>query len=232
MLKQQLFTDGVNFMFNMARWSILLADWQVFAEGFAITIAISFVSLLGTLFISLIVGLIRCSQNRTAKSVCLAYINFFQNTPLLVQLLFMYNVLPRLNIMLSPFACGCLGLALYTGAFGASVVEAAVKAIPKGQTEAALSQGMSYLQALFLIVIPQAVKIAIPPMTNQCVNMIKNSATLTVVTAGELMYRADGWAAEYGCYTQSFFISAILYLILCLPLSKWSEYLEKKVVRA
>lgn len=218
-------------MFNIARWSLLFADWKVFAEGFGITIAISFVSLVFTLLISLVVGLVCCSQNKTCKAICHAYVNFFQNTPLLVQLLFMYNVLPRLNIVLSPFACGCIGLSLYTGAFGANVVEAAVKAIPKGQTEAALSQGMSYLQALFCIVLPQAVKIAIPPMTNQLVNMIKNSATLTVVTAGELMYRADGWAAEYGCYTQSFILSAVLYLILCLPLSKWSEYLEKKVVR-
>jgi len=218
-------------MFNLARWSLLFSDWQIFAQGFAVTIAISVVSLIFTLLISLVVGLVRCSQNRTAKAICLAYVNFFQNTPLIVQLLFMYNVLPRLNIVLSPFACGCIGLSLYTGAFGANVIEAAVKAIPKGQTEAALSQGMSYLQSLFCIVLPQAIKIAIPPMTNQLVNMIKNSATLTVVTAGELMYRADGWAAEYGCYTQSFIISALLYLILCLPLSKWSEYLEKKVVR-
>ncbi len=219
-------------MFNISRWILLFSDWRIFGEGFLITVLISFVSLVFTLLISLFVGLVRCSENRTAKAVCLAYVNFFQNTPLLVQLLFMYNVLPHLGIMLSPFACGCLGLSLYTGAFGASVVESAIKAIPRGQTEAALSQGMSYLQSLFFIVIPQAVKIALPPMTNQCVNMIKNSATLTVVTAGELMYRADGWASEYGCYTQSFIISALLYLILCLPLSKLSESLEKKAVKA
>lgn len=219
-------------MFNISRWILLFSDWRIFGEGFLITVLISFVSLVFTLLISLFVGLVRCSENRTAKAVCLAYVNFFQNTPLLVQLLFMYNVLPHLGIMLSPFACGCLGLSLYTGAFGASVVESAIKAIPRGQTEAALSQGMSYLQSLFFIVIPQAVKIALPPMTNQCVNMIKNSATLTVVTAGELMYRADGWASEYGCYTQSFIISALLYLILCLPLSKLSESLEKKEVKA
>lgn len=219
-------------MFNISRWILLFSDWRIFGEGFLITVLISFVSLVFTLLISLFVGLVRCSENRTSKAICLAYVNFFQNTPLLVQLLFMYNVLPHLGIMLSPFACGCLGLSLYTGAFGASVVESAIKAIPRGQTEAALSQGMSYLQALFFIVIPQAVKIALPPMTNQCVNMIKNSATLTVVTAGELMYRADGWASEYGCYTQSFIISALLYLILCLPLSKLSESLEKKAVKA
>ncbi len=219
-------------MFNISRWILLFSDWRIFGEGFLITVLISFVSLVFTLLISLFVGLVRCSENRTAKAICLAYVNFFQNTPLLVQLLFMYNVLPHLGIMLSPFACGCLGLSLYTGAFGASVVESAIKAIPRGQTEAALSQGMSYLQSLFFIVIPQAVKIALPPMTNQCVNMIKNSATLTVVTAGELMYRADGWASEYGCYTQSFVISALLYLILCLPLSKLSESLEKKAVKA
>ncbi|MGN0728879.1 amino acid ABC transporter permease [Treponema sp.] len=215
-------------MFNAGRWALLFTDWQVFAGGFLITILVSAVSLAGTLLISLVVGLVRCSQNRTAKAICLGYVNFFQNTPLLVQLLFMYNVLPRIGIMMSPFLCGCLGLSLYTGAFGASVVESAVKAVPKGQTEAALSQGMSYMQSLFCIVIPQAIKIALPPMTNQCVNMIKNSSTLTVVTAGELMYRSDGWAAEYGCYTQAFIVSAVLYLILCLPLSKAAEALEKK----
>ncbi|WP_191014934.1 amino acid ABC transporter permease [Treponema zioleckii] len=218
-------------MFDIDRWLLLFSDWRVFAGGFLITIAISLVSLVLTLLISLFVGIVRCTQNTTAKNIALAYINFFQNTPLIVQLLFMYNVLPRIGIMLSPFLCGCIGLSLYTGAFGASVFESAIKAIPKGQNEAALSQGMSYIQSLFYIILPQAVKIAIPPMTNQCVNMIKNSATLTVVTAGELMYCADGWAADYGCYTQSFIISALLYLILCLPLSKWSEALEKKLVR-
>lgn len=219
-------------MFDVNRWILLFSDWKVFGQGFLITLLISVVSLILTLAISLAVGLVRCTEHKVAKGICLAYVNFFQNTPLLVQLLFMYNVLPYAKIMLSPFACGCLGLSLYTGAFGASVVESAIKAVPKGQTEAAMSQGMSYLQTLFFIVIPQAVKIAIPPMTNQCVNMIKNSATLTVVTAGELMYRADSWASEYGCYTQSFIISALLYLALCLPLSKFSEHLEKKVAKA
>ncbi len=219
------------FMFDFNRWALLFSDWRVFAQGFSITVLISAVSLFFTILISFLVGIIRCSQNRKIKGVCLAYINFFQNTPLMVQLLFMYNVLPRIGITLSPFACGCLGLSLYTGAFGASVIESSIKAIPKGQTEAALSQGMSYVQSLFFIIIPQTIRIAIPPMTNQCVNMIKNSATLTVVTAGELMYRADGWASDYGCYTQAFIISAFLYLILCLPLSKWAEHLEKKAAR-
>ena len=218
-------------MFNFSRWALLFSDWKIFAQGFGITVAISAVSLFFTLLISFVVGIARCTQSGKVKGVCNAYVSFFQNTPLLVQLLFMYNVLPRLGIVLSPFACGCLGLSLYTGAFGASVIEASIKAIPRGQTEAALSQGMSYFQSLFCIVIPQAIRIAIPPMTNQCVNMIKNSATLTVVTAGELMYRADGWASEYGCYTQSFILSAVLYLILCLPLSKVAENLEKKAAR-
>lgn len=218
-------------MFNLAKWQLLFSDWKIFGQGFLITVEIVVLSLLFTFLISLVVGLIRCSQNRTAKAICLSYINFFQNTPLLVQLLFMYNVLPRIGIILSPFACGCLGLSLYTGAFGASIIEAAVKAIPKGQTEAALSQGMSYYQSLFYIILPQAVKVAIPPMTNQCVNMIKNSATLTVVTAGELMYCSDGWAADYGCYQQAFLVTGVLYLLLCLPLSKLSGYLEKKFVR-
>ncbi|HAH62802.1 MAG TPA: polar amino acid ABC transporter permease, partial [Treponema sp.] len=177
-------------MFELSRWQELFRSWSVFAEGFGVTISVSILSLFFMLLISLAVGLMRCSGNRALQACLLAYINFFQNTPLVIQILFMYNVLPRVGVMLSPFMCGLLGLSLYTGAFGASVVEAAIKAVPKGQKEAAYSQGMNYAQTMFIIVLPQALRIALPPLANQSVNMIKNSSVLALVAGGDLMYRA------------------------------------------
>jgi putative glutamine transport system permease protein len=160
--------------------------------------------------------------------ICMGYMTFFQNTPLVVQIFFLYNVLPRLHILLSPFACGCLGLALYTGAFGAAVIESAIKAVPAGQLEASYSQGMTYLQSMRYIILPQAAKIALPPMTNQAVNLIKNSSTLAMIAGGDLMYRANSWASSNQYYVPSFIVTGLLYLALCLPLSKFAQNLEKK----
>ncbi len=215
-------------MFALYRWEEMFQSWNVFAEGFAVTVAVSFISLILMLILSLLVGLIRCTHNCIARGLSLAYINFFQNTPLVIQILFMYNVLPRAGVMLSPFACGVIGLSLYTGSFGASIIESAVNAVPAGQKEAAYSQGMSYTQAMFHIVLPQALRTALPLLTNQAVNMIKNSSTLALIAGGDLMYRADSWASDTLYYPQSFIFTGLLYLALCLPLSKWSEHLEKK----
>ncbi|MDR3244228.1 MAG: amino acid ABC transporter permease, partial [Elusimicrobiota bacterium] len=205
-------------MFAFFKWKALLASWDIFLAGFATTIAISLISLFATLAISLLVGIVRCSGRKRLSKIAGYYISFFQNTPLVVQILFLYNVLPHLGIVFSSFICGCIGLSLYTGAFGATVIEAAILAVSKGQFEAAYSQGMTFIQALTHIILPQAAKIAIPPMTNQTVNMIKNSSVLAMIAGGDLMYRADSWAGENLFYGPSFIITGLLYLSLCLPL--------------
>lgn len=215
-------------MFAVYMWLELLASWKEFATGFGVTVLVSFISLIGMVILSVILGLARCTRNKIAQNILLFCINFFQNTPLVVQLFFMYNVLPQIGLMLSPFACGCVGLTLYTGSFGASIVEAAIKAVPKGQSEAAFSQGFGYFRTMFYIIIPQALKIALPPLTNQAVNLIKNSSVLEMIAGGDLMYHADSWASDTQYYGPSFVVTGALYLVLCLPLSKWAESLQKK----
>ncbi len=218
-------------MFALFKWVELFSSWKEFAAGFLVTVEVSLIALAGTLLLSIIIGTVRCTKNKPVAMTLLGIINFFQNTPLLVQLFFMYNVLPRIGLMLSPFVCGCIGLSLYTGAFGASIVEAAIKAVPVGQKEAALSQGMGTFTTLIYIIFPQAIKTALPPLTNQAVNLIKNSSLLEMIAGGDLMYHADSWASDTQYYGPSFIVTGILYLILCLPLSKWAEHLEKKVVK-
>jgi putative glutamine transport system permease protein len=215
-------------MFALFKWVELFTSWEDFAAGFGVTVLVSFIALIATLAISVVLGLARCSGNRIVKAFLLGFINFFQNTPLVVQLFFMYNVLPRFGLMLSPFACGCLGLSLYTGSFGASIVESAINAVPAGQKEAAYSQGMNYMTTMVYIILPQAVKIALPPLTNQAVNLIKNSSVLEMIAGGDLMYHADSWASDTQYYGPSFIVTGALYLALCLPLSKFAEHLQKK----
>ncbi|HPS81032.1 MAG TPA: amino acid ABC transporter permease [Candidatus Limiplasma sp.] len=164
-------------------------------------------------------------------SLCKGYMSFFQNTPLVIQIFIYYNVLPKLGVRLGVVAIGIMGLALYTGAYAADIVRSAIKAVPTGQMEAASSQGFNYLQSMFHIILPQAIKIGLPPMTNQAVNLIKNSSVLAVIAGGELMYCADSWSGSNLIYGPTFVMTGVLYLSICLPISLLARYLEKRSVR-
>jgi putative glutamine transport system permease protein len=217
--------------FSLQNWQIWFSDWAFFAEGFLRTIYISLLGLLFTLVIGLVVGILLCGTNKLVLALCKGYMSFFQNTPLVIQIFIFYNVLPKLGVRLDVVTIGVMGLALYTGAYAADIVRSAIKAVPTGQMEAASSQGFGYLQAMYHIVLPQAVKIGLPPMTNQAVNLIKNSSVLAVIAGGELMYCADSWSGSNLIYGPTFVMTGILYLSICLPISLLARWLEKRSVR-
>ncbi len=217
--------------FSLYNWQTWFSDWTYFAEGFLRTVYISLLGLVFTLIIGVVVGVLLCGKNRLVLSICKGYMSFFQNTPLVIQVFIYYNVLPKVGIRLGVVAIGVLGLALYTGAYAADIVRSAIKAVPTGQMEAASSQGFSYVQSMVHIVLPQAIKIGLPPMTNQAVNLIKNSSVLAVIAGGELMYRADSWSGDNLIYGPTFVMTGVLYLIICLPISLLARWLERRSVR-
>jgi putative glutamine transport system permease protein len=217
--------------FSIHNWQTWFQDWTFFAEGFLRTLYISALGLLFTLVIGVIVGVLLCGKNRLVLALCRGYLSFFQNTPLVIQIFIYYNVLPKVGILLDVVSIGVLGLALYTGAYAADIVHSAIKAVPTGQMEAASSQGFTYLQSMVHIILPQAVKIGLPPMTNQAVNLIKNSSVLAVIAGGELMYRADSWSGSNLIYGPTFVMTGVLYLLICLPISLFARWLEKRSVR-
>lgn len=217
--------------FSQQNWQTWFSDWTFFADGFLRTIYISLLALMFTLIIGVIAGILLCGNNRIILSFLKGYMSFFQNTPLVIQIFIYYNVLPKIGVLLSVETIGVLGLALYTGAYAADIVHSAIKAVPTGQMEAASSQGFSYLQAMFFVILPQAIKIGLPPMTNQAVNLIKNSSVLAVIAGGELMYRADVWSGSNLIYGPTFVMTGVLYLVICLPISLLARWLEKRSVR-
>ncbi len=217
--------------FSQQNWQTWFSDWTFFADGFLRTIYISLLALMLTLIIGVIAGILLCGNNRIILSFLKGYMSFFQNTPLVIQIFIYYNVLPKIGVLLSVETIGVLGLALYTGAYAADIVHSAIKAVPTGQMEAASSQGFSYLQAMFFVILPQAIKIGLPPMTNQAVNLIKNSSVLAVIAGGELMYRADVWSGSNLIYGPTFVMTGVLYLVICLPISLLARWLEKRSVR-
>ncbi len=214
--------------FSAANWQRLFTDWHLFAQGFLRTLLISGLGLLFTLVIGIALGLMLCSKAKPLHAVIRGYMSLFQNTPLVMQVFIFYNVLPRIGIRWDTVSIGVIGLALYTGAYATDIVASAIRAVPLGQMEAASSQGFGFLGSMFRVVLPQAIKIGLPPMTNQAVNLIKNSSVMAVIAGGELMYVANSWGYDKIIYGPTFVVTGLLYLVICLPISLLARKLEKR----
>ncbi|MDU2064513.1 MAG: amino acid ABC transporter permease [Sporomusaceae bacterium] len=215
--------------FAAFKWAAVLRDWPIFAEGFAMTIVLSLLALLLSLALGIFFGVLGAAQGKSVRVINRIYVEAIQNTPLVIQIFFLYHALPHLGIMLPIFSVGVFGVGVYHGAYVAEVVRAGIQSIPRGQLEAAISQGFSYWSAMRYIILPQARRISLPPLTNQAVSLIKNTSVLAMVAGGDLMYQADSWASNNLYYGPAYVITAILYLLLCLPLARYARRLEKKL---
>jgi putative glutamine transport system permease protein len=220
----------MNGPFAALRWVFLWKDRSVFLEGFGVTILVSLCALLLALILGVIFGLFSTSNKRVLKFIARVYVEFFQNTPLVVQVFFVYNALPYVGIVLNVFTIGMLCVGVYHGAYVSEVIRAGIQSISRGQMDAARSQGFSYLQAMRWIILPQTVAIVLPPLGNQAVNLIKNTSTLALVAGGDLMYRADSWASNGALsYGPAYFVTAALYFLLCFPLVSWARRHEVRI---
>lgn len=210
------------------KWAALARDWAVFGEGFANTVAVSFCALALALALGIVFGVLGISKYKFCQVITRVYVELVQNTPLVIQIFFLYHVLPHVGIMLPVFAVGVLGVGIYHGAYISEVVRAGIQAVPRGQMEAAYSQGFSFWGAMRYIILPQAKRMAYPPLTNQAVSLIKNTSVMAMVAGGELMYHADSWSANNLYYGPAYVATGLLYISLCLPLAKYARNLERK----
>lgn len=211
------------------KWVALFKDWRIFAEGFLTTIELSILALMLALVLGIFFGVLGSSHLKVFVVINRGYVEFFQNTPLVIQVFFIYHGLPHLGINLPVFLVGILGVGIYHGAYVAEVVRAAIQSVHRGQMEAAYSQGFNYWQAMRYIILPQVKKIALPPMTNQAVNLIKNTSVLAMVAGGELIYQADCWSSQNIFYGPAYVVTGLLYLSLCLPLATWARRMEYRL---
>jgi aspartate/glutamate/glutamine transport system permease protein len=214
--------------FSLSNWATWFGDWQLFVQGFLRTLLVSGLGLFFTLIIGVVLGMILCSRQKILIAIIKAYMSVFQNTPLVMQVFIYYILLPRIGIVWDTITIGIVGLALYTGAYASDIVASAIRAVPFGQMEAASSQGFSFLGSMFRVVLPQAVKIGLPPLTNQAVNLIKNSSVMAIIAGGELMYVANSWSGSNLIYGPTFVMTGVLYLVICLPISLLARKLEKR----
>ncbi|MGH7831198.1 MAG: amino acid ABC transporter permease, partial [Candidatus Binatia bacterium] len=183
---------------------------EVFLPGFLTTVNICVLSLAMALGMGLAAGVASVAPWRYLRSLVRIYVEFFQNTPLLLQLFFVFYSLPYLGIEIEPFWAAVLSLGVYTGAYVSEVVRAGIGSVSRGQFDAGYAQGFTYLGLTRYIILPQMLRVILPPLTNQCINLVKNSAVAMIVGAGDLFYQIDNWQAQNFLTNHAYITAAIL----------------------
>lgn len=218
------------------RWSLAFASMDTFWDGFGVTLKVVAAGLALALLLGTLLGVLSTTRSRILRGISRVYVEFYQNTPLPVQVLFMYMAGPQFlqamtgaaqPVRIAPFALGALGVGLYHAAYVAEVIRTGIEAVPRGQMEAAQSQGFSRIQTYAYIVLPQTFKIILPPLCNQALNLVKNTSVLALIAGGDLMYNADNFVSSYG-YLQGYIMACLLYFIICFPLAILVQWLEKR----
>ncbi|MNC17167.1 putative glutamine ABC transporter permease protein GlnM [compost metagenome] len=213
-------------------FSILTDYFGQYLEGFRGTVLSSVLALIGSFVIGMVIAVFRITSVKVLRWFGTGYVEFIRNIPLLLVVYVFFYGPSALGFTLDGFKAGTIGLTVYTSAFIAEAIRAGIVAVPKGQMEAARSSGLNYMQTMTHVILPQAIKLVIPPLGNQFINLIKNSSVLTLVAGLDLMYFADGISTETYRTFDTYIFVALFYLVLTLPLSYgvrvWERRLQRK----
>lgn len=222
-------------IFDARSWSLVWQHRGTFVNGFLNTLESAAVGLLIALAIGIVLGLAGISEKKPLKILSRFYVEFFQNTPLILQVCFLYYALVYAGIKIPVVSVGFIALGIYTGAYMAEVIRAGILSIPAGQFDAAISQGFSWVDMMRIIILPQTIKIILPPMVNQMVNLIKNTSCLYIIGGADLIattYNFVTGETTGGAYGPAYLVGAALFFCICFPLSmlagKWEESLKKR----
>ena len=199
--------------------------------GMVRTIGIFFLTLIFSLPLGLLVSIGRMVKNPVLKNLIKLYISVMRGTPLMLQLFFFYFFLPiTLNITLDEFTTAVVTFVLNYAAYFAEIYRAGIESIDKGQYEAAKSLGIGPQRTMFGIIIPQTIKRVLPPVSNEAITLIKDTALVSVISVAELMKAAKG-AVNRDVNLTAYAIAAIIYLVFTFLLTMLSRYLEKRFSR-
>lgn len=214
-------------------------EWRygMFVEALWLTLKISIVSTIIGILIGILCGIARISDNPFFKWTAATYVEFVRGSPLLVQIFIWYfvvgSIVSKLLVFynlpdIGPFWYGVAALSFFTGAYVGEIVRAGIQSIDKGQTEAARSLGMSYVQCMTYIILPQALKRILPPLAGQFINLIKDSSLLGVISLRELTQGTREVVSTNLQFIELWTMCAVLYLVLTFTLSMFLQYLEKR----
>ena len=195
------------------------------------TIPLALASFSLGLLLALVVALMRLSRNRVVSAVARTYISVIRGTPLLVQLFVIFYGLPSVGITISPWPSAIIAFSLNVGGYAAEVIRAAILSVPKGQWEAGHTIGMSRHQTLVRIILPQAARVSVPPLSNTFISLVKDTSLASLILVTELFRVAQQVAAFSQEFMLLYLEAAVIYWIICLVLASGQSALEKRLDR-
>jgi His/Glu/Gln/Arg/opine family amino acid ABC transporter permease subunit len=208
------------------RIELLERVWPILAVGAWWTLRLTLLALLFGIPLGLLVALGRLSHFPPMAWAAGFYVEAIRGTPLLVQIFFVYYVLPAVGVSLPEFPAALVALSVNAGAYIAEIFRAGIQSIDVGQMEAARSLGMTYPQSMRLVILPQAVRRVLPPLTNEGIALLKDSSLVSVMGMSELTRRGQELTSTYAAPMTVWPIVALLYLLMTLPLTRLAQYLE------
>ncbi len=213
-------------------WSSVLSvqSLEIIGRGLLYTLLVSVLALIFGNVIGLIVASVRMSHQKILSGIAYVYIEFFRTTPALVQLIWIFYVVPILfNISLDPITAGVVALSLNAGAFLAEIFRGGIQAVPIGQRDASFVLGLSRVTMFWSIVFPQAVRTMLPATGNVFVSLVKDSSLLSVIAVPELTYQAQQLATSTFRPLEVYTLLAFTYFIVAFPLTRGIGRLEKRL---
>ena len=199
-------------------------------EGLLLTVQVALVASLFSFVIGAVLGLIRYLKLPVLSAIVGAIIDVVRNLPLLLIIFFTYFALPQIGIRLTIFWSAVSALTIFESAMLSEIIRGGLNSIPKGQTEAGVSTGLTYGQTLWYIIIPQALRAMVPPIVSQLVSLIKDTSLATIITLPELTHHVRIVYGQNTNYVIPMFVMmGLMYWIVCYSLSKFSKRLEKTI---
>jgi putative glutamine transport system permease protein len=200
-------------MYNIDLNVIIQALPQLF-KGIEITLFISIISSVAAFCVGVVLVYLRTMTDGVLKFSGAVYVEFIRNTPLLVQLYFYYKGLPEIGIQISPINCGIIALSIYTGSYIAEVLRSGINSVASEQYQAARGLGMSKFQAFRLVIFPQALRIVIPSLGSQFINLVKNSSLVSFLAVTDVFYVIYKNAVDNFRFFEFFITGALIYMTM------------------
>jgi polar amino acid transport system permease protein len=216
--------DLIETFFNVR---VLRETWPLLIEGLGVTVLLGLVSIVIGNISGLLLALLRVFGPAPLRSLARVYIDVFRSIPLLVLLVLVYYAMPFVGVRLSSFAAATTALSIVSCAYVAEIFRAGIEAIPRGQFEAAEAIGLNFIDTMRDVVLPQALRIVTPPLTSNCINVLKDTALASVVAMPDLLKQATQ-AQALSANPTPLIGAAVLYLALLLPLVRFVGHVEAR----
>ncbi len=208
--------------------SVLTEYLPLYKEAALLTVKLGLLGILFATVLGLVCAAVLYFKIPVLKAIVKIYIELSRNTPLLIQLFFIYYGLPKIGIRTSPEVCGVAGLAFLGGSYMAEAFRSGLEAIPLIQEESALSLGMTRLQTIRYIILPQAVSVSVPALVANVIFLLKETSVFSAVSLMDLMFTAKDLIGLYYDTTEALFLLVVFYLIILLPVGILGTILEKR----